>query len=1003
MPLSPKECSDLYEEAFTYHHKAELERSTQYPPFQQNENGELVPHISIEANTNYAQAYLRFSKAAQAGHADSQYMMGIYSKNKLGVTPKNKDDSEIYFASAAESYKKLAEKKDLAGLYKYGVCYELGHGCPQNIESAIKHYRTVLEVSRKKRIIVEFSIHAAARLALLLHKQAKKEKSQKLFAEAYAAYENVYRMAAFFIEQNKTKKYPPIEQEIRIATYTLGRMAELGQGTDKNLHNAITWYNIYRSFIKNKNKPYRQICKKIAELYSLLSDSPLYVEDKDKPAFKLFIDDQIKFYNDEAAGLSDSHHDVVAQAIITPQKKAQFIRPETVPAATKMTKGVGSPKSDDPKGAKKTTDSATTSVAADRNDNEGEEPKFHFDSGMQTGTPDETKKAADSAPATADVTRNTEENVLPAFHFDDTQLNSSEEIKAVASPIASSPTASKQDKEADHADLHYEIQVGELVTVAHNQKEKSSNTTTLTTEEKIAFSEIVQAQTNESVEELTGDDSTAIPTFWESESEDEDENEDADGLKLKDTTINLSEALSRLAAVESKIEPASTETKSDPATSKDTLIAKKKADTAPILEHHNNGTTHGILLTEPQRDPASQTAASVGIELKSDELLSLAQQSESPDDGYVIETVNFQLKHQNDPGILHTLAKSFENKLPELAKQALDKAISKLKEAIDITSDPEKLENLAGRFRKKFPDLASEAAKKASDELGKIALENKSALADYIQKKEKKALQSLKHVLQDEYEQHEKELASENNPDILFALTNKLKHQFFDLAERAGNKAIDLTKDHSKLQEWVAFFKKNGFLALAFKALTKSHYEYKHEYTLEYEAEKMAFLNLLREKEAKALAEGNAAQSTDEMLQELGLPPIDQTSAPSATPTKKTSWFSRLIKSPSASATPKSATSASTSAQKPARSPSSGPATPAPGSRRPLSIAPAGAASPAKRPSSSTFLGAGSPLSPQRKNSGSSSSAGSPQAAASALPPAAASSETDAPPAKHTM
>lgn len=96
-------------------------------------------NLGVESynNEDYESAFKHFSKAANQGHADAQYYLGILYEYGKGVTQS--------YTLALSWYRKAAKQNHKYALKSIGVMYEFGQGVIQNKSEAIKWYRKAAE------------------------------------------------------------------------------------------------------------------------------------------------------------------------------------------------------------------------------------------------------------------------------------------------------------------------------------------------------------------------------------------------------------------------------------------------------------------------------------------------------------------------------------------------------------------------------------------------------------------------------------------------------------------------------------------------------------------------------------------------------------------------------------------------------------------------------------------------------------------------------------------
>ena len=91
----------------------------------------VIVETAIKAG-DYNEAFILLQEPANAGHAKSQYYMGMFYHNGLGVL---EDASE-----AAKWYKLAAEQGDAISQFYLGYFYGNGLGVPKNDQEAAKWY-----------------------------------------------------------------------------------------------------------------------------------------------------------------------------------------------------------------------------------------------------------------------------------------------------------------------------------------------------------------------------------------------------------------------------------------------------------------------------------------------------------------------------------------------------------------------------------------------------------------------------------------------------------------------------------------------------------------------------------------------------------------------------------------------------------------------------------------------------------------------------------------------
>ena len=85
------------------------------------------------AQHDNVRAFEQYRLAAEQGHAEAQYRLGVCYANGKGV---RKDTAE-----AAAWYRKAAEQGHAEAQYRLGVCYANGYGVKKDLAQAIEWYR----------------------------------------------------------------------------------------------------------------------------------------------------------------------------------------------------------------------------------------------------------------------------------------------------------------------------------------------------------------------------------------------------------------------------------------------------------------------------------------------------------------------------------------------------------------------------------------------------------------------------------------------------------------------------------------------------------------------------------------------------------------------------------------------------------------------------------------------------------------------------------------------
>ncbi len=102
-----------------------------------------VPSInSVAAETpdpgaTYGDALRWYSRAAEAGDARAQYLLGVKHETGIGVTASDRQAAEWFGRAAAQGH---AEAQ-----FKLAVMYEAGRGVPADLGEAVRLYRAAAE------------------------------------------------------------------------------------------------------------------------------------------------------------------------------------------------------------------------------------------------------------------------------------------------------------------------------------------------------------------------------------------------------------------------------------------------------------------------------------------------------------------------------------------------------------------------------------------------------------------------------------------------------------------------------------------------------------------------------------------------------------------------------------------------------------------------------------------------------------------------------------------
>ncbi|MBR5333801.1 MAG: toll/interleukin-1 receptor domain-containing protein, partial [Alistipes sp.] len=153
---------------------------------------------------SYEEAVKWYRKAAEMGHATSQYNLGYCYENGHGVT---KDYSE-----AVKWYRKAAEQGHANAQCSLGYCYNCGQGVTKDLIEAVKWYRKAAEQGLAR---------AQCNLGVC-YKRGEGVTKDETEAVKW------YRKAA--------------EQGHARAQYNLGYCYDCGQGVTKDEAEAVKWY-----------------------------------------------------------------------------------------------------------------------------------------------------------------------------------------------------------------------------------------------------------------------------------------------------------------------------------------------------------------------------------------------------------------------------------------------------------------------------------------------------------------------------------------------------------------------------------------------------------------------------------------------------------------------------------------------------------------------------------------------------------------------------------------
>ena len=189
---------------------------------------------------SYEEAVKWYRKAAEMGHATSQYNLGYCYKNGHGVT---KDYSE-----AVKWYRKAAEQGQANAQYNLGYCYENGQGVTKDVAEAVKWYRKAAEQGDASAqcnlgYCYESGIGGTkdvAEAAKWYHKAAEQGDASAQCNLGYC-YESGIGVTVDYAEAVKWY-HKAAEQGHARAQFCIGLSYKNGEGVTKDLNEAIKWF-----------------------------------------------------------------------------------------------------------------------------------------------------------------------------------------------------------------------------------------------------------------------------------------------------------------------------------------------------------------------------------------------------------------------------------------------------------------------------------------------------------------------------------------------------------------------------------------------------------------------------------------------------------------------------------------------------------------------------------------------------------------------------------------
>lgn len=220
-----------------------------------------------DVRKDYEKALRYFIKAVDFRNARAMEQIGYMYNLGCGVS---EDKSE-----ALKWYRRAAEIGDVNLENHFAYCLEDGYGIEQNIDEAIYWFRRSAELGNKK---------AMFELAALLFEYKGNETEAMNWLVNYNDGNELGAqacLAGIYSSCLKDKKkafelYKEVAEQGEDCYYILGKMYLKGEGTEKNVHEAIKWFE-KASRIENINDLSDEYCKwdsmlKIAEIYISLKD-----------------------------------------------------------------------------------------------------------------------------------------------------------------------------------------------------------------------------------------------------------------------------------------------------------------------------------------------------------------------------------------------------------------------------------------------------------------------------------------------------------------------------------------------------------------------------------------------------------------------------------------------------------------------------------------------------------------------------------------------------------
>ena len=237
------------------------------------ENGKNYFYGSDEVRKDYEKALKYFIRAADLGNALAMEWVGYMYNLGCGV----KEDK----TQALKWYRRAAEIGDVNLENHFAYCLEDGYGVEQNIDEAIRWFRRSAEVGNKKAmfelaaLLFEYKGNKAEAMYWLI----KYNDDDELGAKACLA--GIYN-SCLKDKKKAFELYKEVAEQGEDCYYILGKMYLKGEGTERNVREAIKWFE-KASQIEVINDLSDEYCKwdsmlKIAEIYISLKNEAKALE-----------------------------------------------------------------------------------------------------------------------------------------------------------------------------------------------------------------------------------------------------------------------------------------------------------------------------------------------------------------------------------------------------------------------------------------------------------------------------------------------------------------------------------------------------------------------------------------------------------------------------------------------------------------------------------------------------------------------------------------------------